>query len=264
MASYSNPYYSSSYDEFKNRQQKQKSGQDFVNEAGGYQQPRIPTTSNPQTAQQQPIGSNVDYSSTMGSVAGLASGVTSQLYQPKGDRGFEIDPYAGYTGSFQGLSSGGAIGAIAGGIGGEAGGFIKSGKAIDKYNASNELGGIQYDANGKPIYNAQGVLATQDAIKELKDAEKSATSWWQGGSAGGVLGVDTTTLFGELNGYKRKARRKRAKAIKALNTSQNNYNTKEAQYQQQVNTAEEYNKRLNNQDRINNLYSIPTQYQQMF
>src|SRR5690242_2284094 len=106
MASYSNPYYSSSYDEFKNRQMKQKSGQDFVQETGGYQQPRVPTTSDIQRPQQtQQMGSNVDYSSTMGSVAGLASGVTSQLYQPKGDRGFEMDPYAGYTGSLEGLSS---------------------------------------------------------------------------------------------------------------------------------------------------------------
>src|SRR5690349_23263957 len=36
---------------------------------------------------------------------------------------FSVDPWAGYKGSFQGLASGGVVGAIAGGVGAQLGTF---------------------------------------------------------------------------------------------------------------------------------------------
>ncbi len=126
------------------------------------------------------------------------------------------------------------------------------------------MGDLNYDINGNPIYNSQGVGSAIDATKELKDAEMSGTSWWLGGKAGGVAGIDTTTLAATLRGTKKKARRKRDETFKAIDSYQQNYNAKEQEHQQQQNQAEAYNKRMNNQNRINNLYKIPTSYQSMF
>jgi hypothetical protein len=264
MAGYSNPYFQSTYDEYKSRQLKQRSGQDFLNDSG-YQSsnptiPSRPEQSKTATAMQSVGGSN----GVAGGIAGAAAGITSQLGKPLGEHGFGIDPYAGYTGSLKGLSTSGPIGAVIGGIGGEASGFIAADKATRAYNANNDIGGMQYDINGKPIYNSAGVFSAQRAAKELGDAENSAKSWWQGGKAGGVAGIDSTVIASTLGGFKKRARKKQRQVQDAISKAQTSYNSQEQQFQQQQNQNEEYSKRMNNQNRINNLYKIPTSYQSMF
>ncbi len=260
-----NPYYNEGYDDYMKRQRQQTYGN-----PDQMQQPQQPLAGTGDQSQGLPQRSKFNWgnmtqsSKGVGTAAGMAAGITAGLAPPPDNHGFSIDPYAGYTGSLSGLSSGGAIGAVTGGIAGEAGGFVKAGHAIDKYNASNDLGQTQYDAYGRPGYNGAGISSAQQAVGDLHKAEQSSKSWWQGGKAGGVLGVDTTTLFGKLNGYQKKARTKQRQTEAAITAAQNNYNTQTNNYIHQQNSTEEYNKRMNAQNRMNNLYTIPRNYQQMF
>lgn len=273
-----NPYYNEGYDDYMKRQRQQaykvdpqQMNKPQFSEAdlGGNQgqintQPLNPSQATPSAQGKFNWGNMTKSSNGVGSAAGMAAGLSAATAPTPDGHGFSMDPHAGYTGSLNGLSSGGAIGAIAGGITGEAGSFIKAGHAIDRYNPTNDLGQTQYDAYGRPGYNGAGIVAANQAAGDLHQAELSSKSWWQGGKAGGVAGIDSTTLFGKLNGYQKKAKRKLAETQGAITASQNTYNNQTSNYIHQQNTAEEYNKRMNSQNRMNNLYTIPRNYQQMF
>lgn len=157
---------------------------------------------------------------------------------------FSIDPYAGFKGSAQGLSGGGVVGAIIGGVGAQVGQFSKINKNLK--NLDTSVQGISYDAYGRPVFQGQevvGAMEKQKALQEGMDSMKGTKAW-----------IDPANqAFAWAFGTKKKIKRKMKELRDATGRAQQTYNESEQKFQQQQNQMEDYYQRLNN-DRMMNLY----------
>jgi hypothetical protein len=183
-------------------------------------------------------------------VGAIGSAATQMLPAEQGR--FDIDPNAGFKGSFGGLSSGGVIGAIAGGIGAQMGTFSKVNQNLK--NLDTNVSAMSKDAYGNPIYQGGEITQAQATSKELQAGEKSINK-----------GIDPATrVFAGLYGTKKKLRRANKNLQANIKNAQNQYNQADIQSVQKRNQMEEYYDRNNKSARMNNLYRIPTSFQQMY
>jgi hypothetical protein len=176
---------------------------------------------------------------------GLESGMSAGAANSAPKDQFSVDKYAGFKGSGQGLASGGVIGAIVGGATAQIGQFSNVNKAIKNLDTTVE--GLQYDANGRPVYGGESINAAQENISALEKGEDSLKG-----------GIDPATkAFAWAFGTKKKLRKAQSKLRKGVEKSQNNFNQASREFQSQQNQSEDYLQRMNN----NRLYSL---YQQQY
>jgi hypothetical protein len=163
------------------------------------------------------VFSNPYYANAMNGISAGAS-VT-----PEEDR-FSIDPNAGFKGSFSGLQSGGAIGAITGGITAQAGTFSRVNKNLQAYN---------------PAFTQ----ANRD-LGELNEGQRKINR-----------SVDPAThAFAEVFGTERKLRDKADLTKMSVMSEQKAFNRINNNYQRQQLARRNY------EDQISNIYGIPRGY----
>jgi hypothetical protein len=184
-------------------------------------------------------GMNFDWQQSMqGFGAGLSAGAANS--QPVGD--FNVDALAGFKGSGQGLASGGVIGAIVGGASAQYGQFKNVNDNLNALDTS--VGGVTYDAYGRPVYQAGNVLNAKANIEGLN----------QGINKLNKTHLDpATNLISSFSGTRRKMKRKRAELLGGIQTAQQDYNQADLRYRDQSLQRQEYLERMNN-NRLFNLY----------
>jgi hypothetical protein len=160
---------------------------------------------------------------------------------PEEDR-FSIDPNAGFKGSFSGLQSGGAIGAITGGITAQAGTFSRVNKNLQAYNPS--IDGYQMDPYGRPVYNSGAFTQANRDLGELNEGQRKINR-----------SVDPAThAFAEVFGTERKLRDKADLTKMSVMSEQKAFNRINNNYQRQQLARRNY------EDQISNIYGIPRGY----
>lgn len=176
-----------------------------------------------------------------GVTSGLAAGAANS--QPVSD--FNIDQYAGFKGSGQGLASGGVIGAIIGGVTAQYGQFSKVNKNLN--NLQTGVEGVTYDAYGRPSYAGGNITQAYGNLDELD----------KGISKLNKTHLDpATNVISSFTGTRRKMKRKRAALQQGVQKAQQDYNTSELDYRNQMLARSDYMDRINNNDRMYNLYKF--------
>lgn len=174
---------------------------------------------------------------TQGVQGGLAAGAANS--QPND---FQIDQYAGFKSSGEGLMSGGALGAIIGGVTSQVGQFSNLNKKVNAIDTS--VNGVTYDAYGRPTYNGQAIGNAQQTIGGLDKGIRKLNK----------THLDpATNLFSSAFGSRRKMKRKRAELQNNIAQAQRDYNTADVNYRNQFAAQESYRDNLNN-NRMYNLY----------
>jgi len=247
---YSNPYYSDSFDEYQARQRQQKLEQNSQPET-------------PQIGGSALSGGSKGIGANIGNGIAIAGAGLDTFNQARNDSdGLALDKNAGLNGAVKGAAAGSAagpwgtlIGAVVGTVAGQAGALSKINKNLKNVNVNPDfIGGT--DSNGRPIYNSGAAFNSANTLSTINESQKNIH-----GSAD-ITG--TRWLANLAFGTNKKLKRKRDELRAGIQKSQNNFNNADITSINQQNNMEEYNKRLNNQSRINNLYSIPRTYQQMF
>jgi hypothetical protein len=231
---YYNPYYDFT-----------KSGSDFLKESGAntqiggnISQPVESQTSNPY---QKPAR---DWT---GAIIGGIGQIGSALQQPNNPNDFSVDGMAGYSGSAQGFTSGGAVGAIIGGITSQFGTFNKVHQNLNKLDTGVNVSAID-PITGQPVYQGVGAVGAKQTMGALDQGQKAINKSWDPATHG----------IAKVFGTKRKLKRKRGELEQNLRSGQQQFNQQAEQFNQQQSAMNEYNDLLNNQNRLKNLYSIGT------
>jgi hypothetical protein len=181
-----------------------------------------------------------DWGNAMGVIG---SGISGYSQGAGGTQDFSIDPYAGLKGSGQGLSQGGWVGAIVGGISAQVGQFSDINKKLKDLDYGVDLS--QTTANGDVAYSGAGYLQSQNTSEALREGEKSLNKG----------GIDPATkIFGGLFGTKRKLSAARRKMNRAISRAQSQYNEMSQTFDQNEAALQGYYDRLNMNDRLYNLY----------
>ncbi|HYG02049.1 MAG TPA: hypothetical protein VD927_06355 [Chryseosolibacter sp.] len=174
-------------------------------------------------------------------MSGLSAGAAHS--NPQSD--FTVDPYAGLKGSAQGLAQGGWIGAIVGGATAQFGQFKKINENLDKLQTGVE--GVTYDAYGRPVYQGHNILeanqnsgALDKGISKLNDPKN--------------LIDPITSLTSTFTGTRRKMKRKRDAIQRSVALAQSDFNKAEQDFRGSSNQREDYLERMNNNNRMYNLY----------
>lgn len=185
--------------------------------------------------------SNTDW----GQVANLASiGASGYTQGAAGVNDFSIDPYAGLKGSAQGLSQGGVVGAIIGGVASQIGTFSEVNKKLKNLNTSVEL--EQRGVLGEPLYSGESYLAASDTSKALAEGERTIKKSFDPG----------TRIFGGLFGTRKKLRRKRRQLNREIREAQTQFNENSQNFDEQQIALDEYAKRMDATNRMYNLYKV--------
>jgi hypothetical protein len=197
-------------------------------------------TGNPQIQQGGNWFENNQWATQDSSGVGGYGAAAASMMPNTADGQFSVDKNAGFKGSFQGLASGGVIGAIAGGIGSQLG---EAGRVKSALNAlDTNVEGVQYDGYGNPTYNGMSVATAQANISELNKGEKSMSG-----------GIDPATwVFNARN--KRRIRKKRKQLKLNLAKAQQNYNSTAVSNQGMMNNLEDYNQRMDASNKLYNVY----------
>ena len=261
---YSNPYYNSSYDEYAQRQKslKQQQEQPF-SEADAYpnQTPiqlsgQVPMSNGPTKGPSK--GSNNIFtgnnSGTYGNIANQALGAID-ANNPNNNNQPADEKKVDDTGN-----------AVASSFGPWWGAMTKAGTITSKKWRGKGM--VSLDSNGNSNHhimdNARNVNANvTDPFNMFKDPGA------QYGKNKNLRTVGNIFLGGvpRMLGSFKQVSNERKRIILAQDNKramQNQYNTNQYNQSQYDNQQEEYNKRMNKTNRMNNLYSIPKTYQQMF
>lgn len=173
-----------------------------------------------------------------GALAGLGAGLSTNPY---GEEKYVPGTWDGVKAAGQGAAKGGAmggpVGALAGGIVGALTSSVMQPININKTikSRNTSFNNTSYDAYGRPVY--QGGDQINQGIEDIANLNK--TMKW-----------DSDNILG-LN---RKARKKRNAIMRNMEQSQQSYNNADISYRNQMNAQEDYNQRLNNNNRLYNLY----------
>lgn len=193
------------------------------------------TTETPTEGKPQEGGGN-----WMGAVSSIGQGLSTSAGGQE-DR-FSIDPNAGFTGSFQGLGSGGVIGAIAGGISSQIGTFSRVNKNLKDFRAGFD--GYDVDSYGDVNYNAGAFSSANQNVKELQDGQRAINR-----------SIDPATrVFSGIMGTKKKLRKAQRQQELSLQQQQMGFN--------RANVQSQYSKlnRRSYEDQLKNVYNIPMNY----
>ncbi len=261
---YSNPYYPSGYNDYYNQRLLGKGGSyqpsQQILSLGGQQTPPQEQSQQGGVQGQTSMGSKIGGNVGNG-VAIAGAGLDAYNDARNSPDGLVLDKNAGLTGAAKGASAGSAagpwgtlIGAVVGTVAGQAGTFAKVNKNLGKVDVNPGL--TTYDANGKAVYNAGAGLNSVNTLDTIKESQKNING------AADITG--TRWIANAIFGTNRKLKRKRDELQKGIRTSQQNFNNADISSVAQQNQIQEYNNRMSGQGRMNNLYSIPKNYQQMF
>lgn len=176
----------------------------------------------------------------MGAVSNIGAGISAGAAVPPEEDRFSIDPNAGYKGSFSGLSQGGVLGAIAGGITAQLGTFSRVNKNLRNLNTG--VDGFATDAYGAPIYNSQAVVGANQTIEELQEGKRKINRSLD--PATHVIGIGT----------KRKLRQREDELRRNVAASQASFSEANLAYQRQQLMRQAY------LDQINNVYGVTSGY----
>lgn len=227
---YSNPYYSSSYDEYAQRQKQQKQ-------------------------QQQPTQSgaaNTGYGTAWGAAGGALNIAGSALENNKPRQS------TNYTESRKNSEKAATAGITAAASSFPIiGGFMKLGQGIGE-QTTDEWGMYKGKTTvGKTAYSfIDNNINPTTGIQNFSDLSKDIT-------VGTLANQFTAGLIGKSASQK-KAEKGKKDFFAAKKVSQERYNKTHLNRSLTNNHMEEYNKRMDKTNRMNNLYSIPKTYQQMF
>ncbi len=238
---YSTPYYNLNYDEYMKQRQnaaystgvQPRTGQDFLNDSG-YQAPDM-TQNIPSMNQTQPQTNKFGNISSYGAVAQTAAKAATSAYDTnRTNYQSNSDQAVDNTGK----AVAGAIGPWWGALADVGVSASKSVKG-DSTNRTKTTAGEALDPFGQFKGDNAGDIALNFLTgKNFWDSAQGKTS--------------------------KKARRDIQAKKDAIAREQGAYNQKRVDSTNYQNQMEEYNQRLNKQDRMNNLYKIPTSYQSMF
>jgi hypothetical protein len=179
-----------------------------------------------------------------GDIANYANtAINSYTQGQQSTDGFSIDPNAGFKGSFQGLASGGVVGAIIGGISSQVGTFSQANKNLKNLNTSVQ--GYQVDAEGNPIFQGSAFQDADTKINQLNDGTKSINRSFD----------PATHAFSAMFGTKKKIRRARKKLEAGRIRAQSQYNQAKETANQSRLSRESYEQSMNNYSRMYNLYN---------
>lgn len=188
-----------------------------------------------------------DYNSVL---SGIGQGLEGYASGEANTYNFSVDPNAGYSGSVKGLAGGGAIGAIAGGIGGQMGTFAQANKNIKGLGVGVNLTGGAGDGS-QPVYMGGAYAEAENKVGALNAGEKSTEMFWNGGKS-----FDPATMgFNALYGTSRKIKRKRGQLNEQVTAAQQQYNSSAARYEDSQRSLNDYYNRLNNNSQMYNLYN---------
>lgn len=141
----------------------------------------------------------------------------------------------------------------------------------DAYGMANQSLGLgdaptqQYSATGQPVYSGsyyndvqaakpQGATFGEAAGGAIKGASAGAAVGGPVGAAiGGVVGLGAALIGGRSR--KKKQEREKRRANTQARAAQNNFNTADKQFDDQQIAQSDYFSRLNNTNRLRNLYS---------
>jgi len=171
--------------------------------------------------------------------AGFAAGAANS--QPVGD--FNVDQYAGFKGSGEGLMKGGVIGAIVGGVTAQIGQFRNVNENLR--NLDTGVNGTNFDAYGRPTYNGQA----------FGEANEKSAALGKGIRKLNKTHLDpATNLISSFSGTRRKMKRKQAELLKNIAAAKQDYNRSDVDFRNSQAAMDTYYKNLNNSNRMNNLY----------
>lgn len=201
--------------------------------------------------EEMPIGKKIDnWASQQDYAQGISSGLAAGAAnsQPNGE--FDIDQYAGFKGSGEGLiGGGGAIGAIIGGVGAQIGQFSKVNKNLK--NLKTGVEGVTFDAYGRPVYQGGNIVQANNTLGELDNGIDKLNK----------THLDpATNLFSSAFGTRRKLKRKRRQLALGIQAAQKDFNSSELAFRNQSLTQQDYYNRTNNQNRLYNLYHTQNGY----
>lgn len=169
-------------------------------------------------------------------------GVSAGMAVPPAEDRFSIDPNAGYKGSFSGLTQGGVIGAIAGGITAQAGTFSRVNKNLKSLNTS--VDSFSSDGYNAPEYNSGAFINATQNLNDIKAGQKAISN-----------SKDPATFgFSAAFGTKRKLREAEGRVRRGIEKGQSDFNEANKTYQQSQLSRRAY------EDQINNIYGIPRGY----
>jgi hypothetical protein len=234
---YYNPYYEYS-----------KTGGDFVKESGAnLGTPRMPSSNEivPAGSTTGAAGGGRDWSGAI--VQGLGATTAALSEQSANPNDFSVDPWAGYKGSAQGLASGGVIGAIIGGVTSQIGTFSKVNKNLNKLDTNVNATDID-PITGRPVYRSQAAINANSTYNDLEKGKKAIDRSFD----------PMTQTAGWFTGTRKKIKRKQRELNQGLMAANQNYNDKAVLANQQQMAQDQYSQLMNNQSRMQNLYSIGT------
>jgi hypothetical protein len=156
---------------------------------------------------------------------------------------FSIDPNAGFKGSFQGLASGGVVGAIVSGISSQIGTFSEANKNLR--NMDTNVTGYQVDAMGNPIFQGDAFNQANTKLSQLDEGEKAINKSFD----------PATRVFSGLYGTKKKIRKARRKLEAGRLRAQQQYDLAKTTSNQNRLSRENYDQSMDNYNRIYNLYN---------
>lgn len=177
---------------------------------------------------------------TYGSAIGEGVAAGSAVV-PEEDR-FSIDPNAGFKGSFSGLSQGGVVGAIAGGITSQVGTFSRVNRNLNDLETNFQ--GFSTDPFGNPLYNSGAFNQAQNNLKELNAGEKKITHSFD----------PATRVFSGLFGTRKKLNNAQEDVRRSILQQQSQFNQANLMSQRQQLARRSY------EDQLNNIYGVPTGY----
>jgi hypothetical protein len=179
-----------------------------------------------------------------GILGNVAAGASAGAANSNPKDQFEIDPWLGITSSSSALaSSGNWIQAVISGVTSQMGQFSKVNKNLKGLQTG--VSGVQYDENGRPVYQGANIVQAQQTTDALKKGEKAISGAVDPG----------TQIFGALYGTRRKLARKRRQLQRSTAKAQESFNTADVYSREQQNQRSEYLDRINNDSRLFNLYN---------
>ena len=188
-----------------------------------------------------------------GQIGGYANTAISAYQQGQaGTVDLDVDNSAVVIGAAQGFAAGGWIGAI---IGGVAGGYGTFKKANDNYKKLNyNVGGYETDNEGNVIYSGQNVV---DAINTEKKLDSGLNSLDDQGARGALHKVldPGTASFAHFFQTRKKYEKAKRRIRDAKDRANQSYNTAALAANQRRLAKEAYQQRLNNTNRLYNLYN---------
>lgn len=196
---------------------------------------------------------------TVGQIGNYANaaniGIQSFNSSQQATEDYTIDGYAGIKGAASGLSGGGWLGAVTGGIGGYLGNYSQVNKNLKKLDTS--VDGMATDQEGNVRYQGREFMQADDNIAALQKGIKSSDGNMDNFNevAGTVLGPGAGPLLDTIFGTNKKQWKKKYQLEYSRDMAERNFNAASQDATNRRLSKEQYLQQTNNYNKLYNLYN---------